>query len=209
MKTQDLKRYPKKLTKFKTNNYIPGEHYRNDREWDHFTMHVPVWTQVLNKFFKGKKNLKFLELGTGNGLCSNFLLDTYDCNVDTVDLQNIRNVKVFEEEYSVISTENLKPFIDSGRCKFHQMSTKDFLLNNRDKVYDFIYVDASHICDDVLTDAILSFDLLKKDGLMIFDDYYQDSCKIGINSFINCFVEKIKLLHTVPAPQIMLKKINE
>ena len=43
-------------------------------------------------------------------MCSNFLLDTYDCKLDTVDLRNINNVKEDGEEYSVISTENLKPF---------------------------------------------------------------------------------------------------
>jgi len=43
-------------------------------------MHVPQWKFVLNHFFEFRTDLKFLELGTGNGMCSNFLLDNYNCN---------------------------------------------------------------------------------------------------------------------------------
>jgi hypothetical protein len=37
--------------------------------------------------------------------------------------------------------------------------------------FDFIYIDGSHHCDDVMMDAIKSFERLKVGGLMIFDDY--------------------------------------
>lgn len=38
-------------------------------------------------------------------------------------------------------------------------------------VYDFIYIDASHVKFDVLTDAALAWRLLKSGGVVIFDDY--------------------------------------
>lgn len=41
----------------------------------------------------------------------------------------------------------------------------------RNERFDFIYVDGSHRSPDVIYDAILSFGLLKKGGIMIFDDY--------------------------------------
>lgn len=43
--------------------------------------------------------------------------------------------------------------------------------NMRNERFDFIYVDGSHRSPDVIYDAILSFGLLKKGGIMIFDDY--------------------------------------
>ena len=198
-------RYPRELTQFKTENYIPRDHYTNVLKWDNFSMHVPTWKEVLNHFFDLRRELKFLELGTGNGMCSNFLLDTYDCTIDTVDLRDVNNVEEDEKKYSVISTENLKPFIDEGRCKFHKMSSKEFLLNNRDKLYDFIYVDASHEKDLVLTDAILSFDLLVEDGLMIFDDYGWGNCKEGIDSFLKCYDKQIEVFYK--DWQVMLRKL--
>ena len=204
---KQYKRYPISLTKFKTANYTPKNHFRIPLRWDNFTMHVPIWNQVLNHFFSDKENLKFLELGSGNGLCANFLLDSYKCHVETVDLQESHTVDEDKKKYIVSTTANLKPFIDDGRCNFHQMSTKEFLIKNQDKKYDFIYIDASHDKDWVLFDAVSSFSLLKKDGLMIFDDYGWGECKIGIDSFLICYEEKIEVFHK--GWQVMIRKLGD
>jgi len=202
-------RYPRELTRFKTENYIPQEHYTNVLKWDNFSMHAQQWKTVLGHFFHGREDLNFLELGTGNGMCSNFLLDNYNCKLDTVDVNDVNNVEEDGKKYSVISSENLKPFIDEGRCTFNQMTTKEFLLSNQDKKYDFIYVDASHDKDLVLTDAILSFDLLTEDGLMIFDDYGWGECKIGIDAFLDCFDKYIEVFHKDWQVMIMKKGLTK
>lgn len=44
-------------------------------------------------------------------------------------------------------------------------------LKKLNQQFDLIYIDASHFPDDVLEDAVLSFQLLKNNGLLIFDDY--------------------------------------
>jgi hypothetical protein len=44
-------------------------------------------------------------------------------------------------------------------------------LAQTDARFDVIYVDGSHLLDDVIVDSILSWRLLKNDGLMIWDDY--------------------------------------
>jgi predicted O-methyltransferase YrrM len=80
--------------------------------------------------------------------------------------------------------------------------------------FDLIYVDASHYAVDVLTDAVLSFKLLKAGGILIFDDYLWAGDeniiyypKIAIDSFTNIFSKHIKL---IPAPlnQIYAVKIT-
>ena len=38
--------------------------------------------------------------------------------------------------------------------------------------FDFVYVDGSHQAPDVLVDAVLSALLLRKGGLLVFDDYF-------------------------------------
>lgn len=71
--------------------------------------------------------------------------------------------------------------------------------------FDFIYVDGSHAAPDVLTDAVLSFKLLKKGGVICFDDYYWSEpdlrekdpirCpKISIDAFTNIFCRQIKVI---------------
>ena len=175
-----MKRYPAELTKFKTDNYRPQSHYRNKVGWDHFTMHVPLWNKVLGHYFNHRTGLKFLELGSGNGLCANYLLDNYDCELHTVDMDDVRIENVDGVDYEIGTTQNLKPFIKEGRCKFYQQTTKEFLQEmvlvnlEEDELYDFIYVDASHEPDDVLYDAVLSWDMLKPEGLMIFDELNWD-----------------------------------
>lgn len=37
--------------------------------------------------------------------------------------------------------------------------------------YDFIYVDGSHVAKDVLTDAVLAWQILRPGGYIAFDDY--------------------------------------
>ena len=68
--------------------------------------------------------------------------------------------------------------------------------------YDFIYIDGSHIAKDVLTDACMAWPLLKKDGIMVFDDYMwgppRDVLhrpKVAIDAFCNIFAETARIVH--------------
>lgn len=45
------------------------------------------------------------------------------------------------------------------------------LLKFQDDFFDIIYIDGNHEPEYVLEDAVLSFRKLKKNGIMIFDDY--------------------------------------
>ena len=195
-----MKRYPLELTQLKTDFYKPQSHYRNKLGWDHFTNNVPLWNKVLSHYFENRSNLKFLELGSGNGLCANYLLDNYECELHTVDMEDIRIENVDGTDYEISTSKNLKPFIDTGRCKFYLESTKQFLTEmldvelEEDEKYDFIYVDASHEPDDVLFDSVLAFELLKKEGLMIFDDYGWKDCGKGIDAFLSAYEKKFSLV---------------
>jgi predicted O-methyltransferase YrrM len=55
--------------------------------------------------------------------------------------------------------------------------------------YDFIYIDGDHSPLGVLTDATMAWQLLRKGGVMLFDDYQYDRepTKIGIDAFLNSF----------------------
>jgi predicted O-methyltransferase YrrM len=63
--------------------------------------------------------------------------------------------------------------------------------------FDFIYIDGSHTAPDVLTDACMAFPLLRKNGVMLFDDYMWmgkvellHRPKIAVDSFTTIFAEK-------------------
>jgi len=67
---------------------------------------------------------------------------------------------------------------------------------------DLIYIDGSHQAPDVLTDAVLSWQLLNVGGIMIFDDYewmgHESAAhrpKMAINAFVAVFTESIETIH--------------
>jgi len=81
-------------------------------------------------------------------------------------------------------------------------------------IFDFIFIDASHQAKDVLSDAILSWDILNENGILIFDDYEWDNVKgeifkpkEAIDTFIKLFNLQLKVLHV--GYQYILKKINQ
>jgi predicted O-methyltransferase YrrM len=83
--------------------------------------------------------------------------------------------------------------------------------------FDLIYVDGSHQAPDVLSDALLAFNLLRVNGVMIFDDYIWSesigpnldplrSPKCAIDAFTNIFIRKLKVV-PVPFFQFCILKI--
>jgi predicted O-methyltransferase YrrM len=77
--------------------------------------------------------------------------------------------------------------------------------------FDLIYIDGSHQSHDVLTDACMSFPLLKHKGIMVFDDYVWgnpaaplDNPKIAIDAFTTIFGQFFDLV--LNANQVVLQR---
>ncbi len=78
--------------------------------------------------------------------------------------------------------------------------------------YDFIYIDGDHSAMAVLEDAVLSYRLLKIDGIMIFDDYKWDHFeeklkvpKVGIDNFLETYEDRFVVIFK--GYQVFLKKV--
>ena len=67
--------------------------------------------------------------------------------------------------------------------------------------FDVASVDGSHVARDVLTDAVLTWPLLKSGGLLIFDDYgwnHPDRLqqpRPAIDAFVDLFAPELELIH--------------
>ena len=77
------------------------------------------------------------------------------------------------------------------------------LNQDRRSCYDLIYVDGSHMSWDVLSDAVLSWPLLKPGGILVFDDYLWDVYpqehkrpRLAIDSFLACYVDQLKIVRS-------------
>lgn len=82
--------------------------------------------------------------------------------------------------------------------------------------FDLIYIDGSHQASDVLTDAVMSFQLLRPGGIMVFDDYLWHTEKAGqqdllnmpkpaVDAFTSIFQRKIRILE-LPIRQVYVVK---
>jgi predicted O-methyltransferase YrrM len=75
----------------------------------------------------------------------------------------------------------------------------DMVVKNN--MYDFIYIDGSHLLLDCYLDLILSWKLLEKGGILAIDDYtYKmdsviDSPFEAVNHFLKKYENEIKILH--------------
>jgi hypothetical protein len=141
---------------------------------DWFSGHVPTWLSTLDSCgFNDDKPIKALEIGSWEGLSSFFLL------------QKFHNIKLFCVDTWQGSDEHADPDqimqvernFDANIEKYASSVTKckgtsySFFEKYDETDFDLIYIDGSHHCDDVMMDAIKSFERLKVGGLMIFDDY--------------------------------------
>jgi predicted O-methyltransferase YrrM len=80
----------------------------------------------------------------------------------------------------------------------------------QDEFFDIIYIDGNHEPEYVLEDAVLSFRKLKKNGIMIFDDYGwggPDLTQRGIDGFLSGYHKRIHILGGVNS-QVFIRKIS-
>lgn len=179
-----------------------------------FDNNILLWKKLL-KNFKNKPNLFFLEIGCYEGRATLWLLenilthpsskisviDTFKGSMDHKkagkDTQNLlKNFKYNLASYIFSNPKQTKVFINQG---LSGVILRKMELRNK---FDFIYIDGSHIAKDVLEDSILSWRLLKKNGILIFDDYgwrlYKNPLlrpDLAIDAFLLIFKNQYKLLH--------------
>ena len=134
-------------------------------------------------------------------------------NFDMVDIEkrfdkNIKNVRRLTGNRSSVYKHkgtSLKKLVD-------------LIADGHTNSFDFIYIDGSHQAPDVLSDAILSFNLLKVGGVIGFDDYtWAENLsygidpirtpKISIDAFTNIFIRKIRILNT-SNQQVYVQKVT-
>ena len=187
---------------------------------DWFSSNINQWNQY-KQFFSGKENMHCLEIGSWEGRSTIYTVENF-CNgngsyVDAIDAWDgadfylgKRFANDFESVYERF-IHNVKQYVDDGKVHIYRSLSADALMKfvqevkagARDK-YDVIYIDGSHMGKDVLMDALLSWEILKKDGVMLFDDYawdlYLDNPdvmrpKAAIDSFLKIYGGMYKILH--------------
>ena len=176
---------------------------------DWFSNNIPYWLSVIDEYGLRSGNIKALEIGSWEGLSSYFILseipnahltcvDTWEGADEHKDGTAAPAIVLSKIEQTF--DDNLSIF-SSRLTKFKGTSLSFFSQNDVRCYYDFIYVDGSHHCNDVLLDAIKSFQMLKVGGIMVFDDYFWlhypraiDNPAAAINLFLRTKKDQYKIV---------------
>jgi predicted O-methyltransferase YrrM len=128
-----------------------------------FTMASDVLTcSLLRTLASSKPAAKFLELGTGTGLSTAWILDGMDNESTLISIDN--DVKFLEIAESFLGPDK--------RLKLICSDGADWVQGNRTQKYDYIFADTWH-GKYLLLDEVLS--MLNKGGLYIIDDMLPQS----------------------------------
>jgi predicted O-methyltransferase YrrM len=173
-----------------------------------FDKHRNNWTNLIIPKISDSPNI--LELGSYEGRSSVWIYN----NIAIPKQGNITCVDHW------ISEETEKTFdfnISKTNIKKYKSKFLPFLLNaiSQEHKYDLIYLDGDHSASATLQHGVLSWLLLKNNGILIFDDYkwtvpehqkhlYLDT-KIGIDSFLSSYEKEYNLIHK--HRQVMVQKI--
>lgn len=177
------------------------------------------WKMYLSEFKKQKINV--LEIGVYEGVSSLWFLD----NIVKHKNSKLYLVDTWEGsvEYSIDFNIVYKKFLkniekapNNNKIIVNKKRSMDALIQyiNEKILFDIIYIDASHDSRDVMMDAMLSWKVLKINGVLIFDDYVwkkmpndYECPKLAIDNFIKLYSSNIKILNI--GYQLILKKISE
>ena len=160
---------------------------------------------IFSFFLPQDKNSKFvyLEVGCFEGLSSFFVLSEYKAvDATLLDIWDMPNPNSKTLSHNFNSIEDT---FDNNLSRFNFTKIKDDSvvamrkLFKQNKSFDFIYIDGSHNGEDILSDAIEAFKIVKKEGLIFFDDFLQyDKNRAlqsydGIEKFLNLYSNYLKI----------------
>ena len=152
--------------------------------------------EIINFFLPKSKDIKFdyLEIGSHEGMSLLNILEQYkNVYATCIDLWSDAVVeKIFDENFK--NFKNLEKIKSDSIIALRKLSD-----NNRE--FDYIYIDGLHEGTHILIDAIQSFKLLKRKGIIIFDDFMQHDKSLlhksyqGIYCFLKLFKKHLKILY--------------
>lgn len=182
-------------------------------DYDFFTTRISTFQDILGPF-AGQKDLTFLEIGSFEGRSALWLLehiltdpssslvcvdhwDGFACSASKG-----YEVKNCQERF----IENISEHKDRVRVLRAKSAIALAMLKEEECLFDFIYIDGSHVEEDVFLDAVMAWPLLRFGGTILFDDYGEAQVARAISRFRNSVAGSLKLSHS--GYQVAFKKEN-
>lgn len=183
-KSNCLKKKIKKIDDIELNNF------KNFIKNKNFTTFWFLNNFKLFSFFlpKNEKEIfNYLEIGSFEGMSALFVANKYkDSNIVCVDTwsMSLNKSQILDFDFQEIEKN-----FDKNLIGLNLLKIKDTSRNAYSKIlkfkynYDYIYIDGSHDGEDIYFDATQSFKILKKGGIMIFDDISTIDRNLNLQAF--------------------------
>jgi hypothetical protein len=177
---------------------------------DFFSSNFNIWKSFLIYI----PNFKYLEIGTFEGRSALFISEFDNCekivcvdpyiDYDQSEKYDFKMSNVFEsvsQKFKQVQKKNMKLIREKS---------DDFFLKNNE-TFDVIYIDGHHKYDYVKRDFINSMNCLKKNGILICDDFwwlkYEKLNENPIGAILECYdIYKKNLQILFINHQIIFKK---
>lgn len=181
--------------------------YEFTQDW--FSWNKPTWIGLFTHLTSKKQ---FLEIGCFEGRATCWLAEEIledGGTITSIDTfhggfeHSAETMAGVKERFlkNIGISKNKRPSVDFVVCEGSSVTEMSKMICEG-KSYDFVYVDGSHSGPDVLTDAVLAYNLCKVGGLIAFDDYlwgnFHDLIerpKVAVDCFVNMFAKKIRIIH--------------
>lgn len=176
------------------------------------------WFNIINVNDYINRKINYLEIGTFYGANIISVGITYGIHNES----KLYCIDPWEDYDEYSEYKNEQPHIyESFMKNVENLGFKEKIIINRgysnkevlkfeDDFFDIIYIDGNHEPEYVLEDAVLSFRKLKKNGILIFDDYGwggPDLTQKGIDAFLAGYSKRIEKLGILNS-QVFIKKIS-
>jgi len=174
------------------------------------------WFSKVNVNTYNDKPINYLEIGTFYGANILSVAKTYGLHNDSKlycidpweDYEDYSEYKNQQESIYNKFMNNVENSGDKSKIIINRGYSNNEIPKLQDDFFDIIYIDGNHEPEYVLEDAVLSFRKLKKNGIMIFDDYGwggPDLTQKGIDGFLSGYHKRITILGEVQS-QVFIRK---
>lgn len=200
--------------------------YEFSEDW--FSYLIPRWQALcVTLGWRPEEPRKILEIGSFEGRSTIWIIENlmqsprselYCCDPFTPDPPEDRSIDFDAVERRFMRNVEITGKADQVRVlKEPSYLALSRLIDGHRSSFDFAYVDGSHRANDVLSDLVLSYHLLKDGGLLICDDYLWtleparahdvlETPKIAIDAFSTIFRRSLVPIDGMPLYQVAFQK---
>ena len=170
-----------------------------------------IQIELMKHFSPFQKNT-ILEIGSHEGISaccfSDNLLYHTNSTLDCVDsFSTSDTTSPVTNQTETFFMHNIAKTANANKCKLHKMYSDEFFTRNTKK-YNFIYIDGSHVPEQVQKDLLNAMNCIQLNGIIWMDDYGScDAFKTTVDDIYKTQKHKFEIIYI--EWQFAMRKIND